>query len=77
MRWTEFYEQLWSIINQPGDLYFDGPRFLNAVRRVYPDLSPFDLFIAHRRHNSWSTDRKEYFFDILDLLDISTRIRAV
>jgi hypothetical protein len=61
----------------PGDCYFGGPRFLNEVRDVDPDLPQYGELMETLRRTGKSTSRRDYFRDTFMALDEERRVRVV
>src|SRR5688572_30803538 len=61
----------------PVPCYFSGPRFLNAVREINPDLPPYADVIDARQRSNRSTSRRDYFRDTFMELDEASRVRLV
>ena len=77
INWAGVYNRLWRLIDEKGDCYFSGPRFLNTVREVSLDVPTYNQFIEQRRAAGKSTSRRDYFSDVLMEFDEPTRWRAV
>lgn len=63
--WISAFNRLFEIINQGGDVYYGGSRFLNIVREVNYNVPAYNTFIEGRRNEGKSTSRRDYFYDVL------------
>lgn len=77
MNWTAIWNRLWRLVDMPGDCYFGGPRFLDVVREINPDLPGYGEIMETRRQQGASTSRRDYFREILMDLDEPRRIQLV
>jgi hypothetical protein len=77
VNWVTIFNRLFEIINQRGDCYFSGGRFLDKVREIDPYFPDYQQYIAERNRTGKSTSRKSYFYDILLGFDEDTRVRLL
>jgi hypothetical protein len=63
--WVVLFNRLFEIINQPGENYFSGARFISKVREIDPYFPDYHQYINDRNKTGKSTSRKSYFYDIL------------
>jgi hypothetical protein len=77
INWRGVFNRLFAIINQPGETYYSGGRYLRAVQEVDPDCLSYDEYIQQRRAAGRSTSRQDYYYDILTSLDEPRKIRLV
>jgi hypothetical protein len=78
MNWQAIFNRLWRVINVLNTpSYFGGPRFVDAVREVNPDLPGYEALMEIRKEQRRSTTRKDYFLEVLMDLDEPRRVRAV
>lgn len=75
--WVTVFNRLFEIINEKGDCYFSGSRFIGKVRELDPYFPDYQQFIAERNRMGKSTSRKSYFYDILLAFDEDTRVRLL
>ncbi len=75
--WARVFNRLFEIINEPGLLYFGGPRFIDTVRKVDPYFSDYGQYIEQRRESDESTARKDYFYDILLSFEETQRVEII
>lgn len=60
----EVYNRLYEIINEQGENYFSGPRFIKIVREFEPYFPDYYDYVQQRQNEGKSTVRKDYFRDI-------------
>jgi len=77
LNWTKIYNRLFALINQAGDVYYPGPRFINTVREFNDGFPDYRQFLDQRIAENKSTSRKIYYYDILMSLDLPTRVKVV
>jgi hypothetical protein len=77
INWVAIFNRLFEIINQSGDVYYGGSRFLNVVREVTYRVPSYTKFIEERRSQGLSTSRRDYYYDLLMEQDESDRIAIV
>lgn len=77
VNWVSVFNRLFEIINQEGDCYFSGSRFIGKVRELDPYFPDYRQYIDERNRTGKSTSRKSYFYDILLGFDEDTRIRLL
>lgn len=75
--WAKIFNRLFEIINGPDPLYFKGPRFIDAVRKIDPYFPDYGQYIEQRRESDKSTTRKDYFYDILLSFEETQRVKIV
>lgn len=63
--WVSVYNRLFEIIDQHGETYFSGPRFLSKVKEIDPYFPDYSQYIPSRNRSGLSTTRKVYFSEIL------------
>lgn len=63
--WVVIFNRLFEVINQPGDCYFSGPRFISKVREIDSYFPDYHQFLNDRNKTGKSSSRKSYFYDIL------------
>lgn len=63
--WVVIFNRLFEIINQQGDCYFSGSRFIDKVREIDQYFPDYRQYIDERNRTGKSTSRKSYFYDIL------------
>jgi hypothetical protein len=69
VNWVREFNELFKKINQEGDAYFSGPRFLDVIREFDDTYPNYSQFIEIRNSQSKSTSRKDYFYDVLNEFD--------
>jgi hypothetical protein len=77
VKWNQIIKRLMTLMDQPGDSYYTGGRFIRALQEFNPDLPNYTDYIAERKAEGKSTTRRDYFRDILVNLEEGTRVRAV
>ena len=75
--WVVIFNRLFEAINQPGDCYFSGPRFISKVREIDPYFPDYHQFLNDRNKTGKSSSRKNYFYDILLSFGEEERIRLL
>ena len=75
--WVVIFNRLFEVINQPGDCYFSGPRFISKVRQIDPYFPDYHQFLNDRNKTGKSTSRKSYFYDILLSFGEEERVRLL
>jgi len=64
-KWIEAYNRLFEIINQQGECYYSGSRFLDIIREINYSVPTYRQFIDERNEKGLSTSRKDFFLDLL------------
>jgi hypothetical protein len=77
INWVTTYNRLFEMINEQGEAYFSGPRFIAKVREIDPYYPDYRQFIDGRNRTGLSTSRRDYFYDILLGLQEPQRIRLL
>lgn len=77
VNWVTVFNRLFEIIDQKGECYFSGARFIGKVREFDPYFLDYHQYIAERNRTGKSTSRKSYFYDIFLGFDEDTRIRLL
>jgi hypothetical protein len=75
--WVTMFNRLFEIINQEGDCYFSGGRFIDKVREIDPYFPDYRQYIDERNRIGKSTSRKSYFYDIFLGFDEAGRMRLL
>lgn len=75
--WVTIFNRLFEIIDQKGECYFSGSRFINKARELDPYFPDYHQYIADRNRTGKSTSRKSFFYDILLGFDEDARIRLL
>lgn len=75
--WVDIFNRLFEVINQPGDCYFSGPRFISKAREVDPYFPDYHQYLNDRTKTGKSTSRKSYFYDILLSFSEEKRLRLL
>lgn len=65
INWVAAFNRLFELINQGGDLYFGGSKFLNVVREVNYSVPSYNQYIEERRNSDKSTSRRDYYYDLV------------
>jgi len=74
-KWIEAYNSLFEIINQPGDCYYSGSRFLDLIREVNNSVPSYKNYIDERTKKGLSTSRKDFFFELLEAQNDNDKIQ--
>jgi hypothetical protein len=77
IKWNVVFKRLMTLMDQPGDGYFKGSRFITSVQQFNEDLPNYSQYIQERGEHGKSTTRSVFYRDILMDLDEGTRVRAV
>ena len=77
IKWNVVFKRLMTLMDQPGDGYFSGSRFIRTVQQFNEDLSNYNQYIQERGILGKSTTRRDFYSDILMELDEGTRVRVV
>jgi hypothetical protein len=77
INWNAIFNRLFKLIDQPGEPYFSGPRFIRRVQEVDPFISNYSDYIEERKNSGKSTTRRDYFRDIFLDLDEGRRAKLV
>jgi hypothetical protein len=77
IKWNVVLKRLMTLMDQPGEGYFSGSRFIRTVQQFNEDLSNYNQYIQERGRLNKSTTRRDFYSDILMELDEGTRVRAV
>ena len=75
INWIEMFNRLFDIINEEGDNYFSGPRFINITREINQHFPNYSQYIEAIRQSGKSTSRRDYFQDIIFSFDQDKRLR--
>lgn len=75
INWIAAYNRPFEILNTPGETYYSGPRFLEAVREVDPYVPGYTQLIDSLRRRNRSTSRRDYYEDLIMNYDEPMRIR--
>lgn len=73
LNWVRQFNELFNVINQEGEAYFSGSRFLSVIREFDDTYPNYSQYIEIRREENKSTSRKDYYYDILNEFDEETR----
>ncbi len=74
IKWNVAFKRLMTLMDQPGEGYFSGSRFIRAVQPFNEDLSNYSQYIQERGQEGKSTTRSVFYRDILMELDEGTRV---
>ena len=77
LNWTAIFNRLMEILDQQGETYFSGPRFIRKIQEVDPYRSNYTEYLEERRKAGKSSTRRCYYKDLLMELDEGTRVRVV
>jgi hypothetical protein len=66
-----------KLMDEQGETYFSGPRFLSVLRPFNEELPSYRDLMDARNRQGKSNTRAYYFRDLLMELDEGTRVRAV
>jgi hypothetical protein len=77
INWVVVFNRMFELINQGGEAYFGGSRFLNVVRETSYDVPSYTNYIESRRKQGLSTSRRDYYFDLLMEQNENDRIKIV
>jgi hypothetical protein len=77
VQWNAVFKRLMTLMDEQGDGYFSGPRFIRLVQEFHPDLLDYTEYCKERGRAGKSTTRRVYFKDILMELDQGLRIKVV
>ena len=77
VNWVRIYNRLFEIIDDQGDTYFSGPRFISKVREEDPYFHSYAQYMRECKRLRKSTSRREYFYDILTEFEESARFRIL
>lgn len=75
INWIAAYNRLFEILNTSGETYFSGPKFLDVVREVDPNVPYYSQLIKSLRRRNRSTSRRDYYEDLIMNYDEPTRIK--
>lgn len=75
--WVVLFNRLFEIIDQRGECYFSGPRFISKVREIDPYFPDYHQYISDRNKTGKSTSRKSYFYDILLSFEDEGKVRLL
>lgn len=75
INWIAAYNRLFEILNTPGETYYSGSRFLDAVREVDPDTPRYSQLIGSLRRQGKSTSRRDYYEELIMNYDEPRRIQ--
>lgn len=65
VNWARVFNRIFALVDQKGDAYYSGGRFIGAVREVDPFFPTYQQLIDDRNRRGKSTSRKDYFYDVL------------
>lgn len=73
--WIAAWNKLWEVIGTQGEPFYQkGPDFLKFIREIDNTIeTDYNRYIEHRRNKRLSTNRKDYFRDLIDGLDEEKR----
>lgn len=77
VNWVKQFNDIFNKINQEGDAYFSGPRFLNVIREFDSNYPDYRQYIDIRNLQGKSTSRKVFFYDILNEFDEVIRKKII
>lgn len=77
VNWTVIFNRLMEIVNQPGETYFSGSRFIREIQEVDPYRSSYSEYMEERKKAGKSTTRRYYYKDLLMELDEGARVRVL
>jgi hypothetical protein len=77
INWVATFNRLFEIINTPGDSYYGGTRFLDAIREVNYNVPSYKVYIDQKRKKEKSTARRDYYYDLLMEQPDNDRIKIV
>jgi hypothetical protein len=77
INWVATFNRLFEIINTPGDSYYGGTRFLDAIREVNYNVPSYKVYIDQKRKKEKSTARRDYYYDLLMEQPENDRIKIV
>ena len=69
VNWVRQFNDLFNKINQEGDAYFSGPRFLDVIREFDNSYPDYRQYIDIRNSQGKSVSRKVFFYEILNEFD--------
>ena len=77
MNWVRIFNGLFLLMNYDGPTRFSGSRYIDIIREFDPVFYSYKQYIEHRNQIGKSTNRKDYFYDILMEFDEQTRTKIV
>lgn len=77
IKWNAVFKRLMDVMDQPGDGYFSGSRFIRTLQQFNDDLPHYTEYIQQRGKAGKSTTRAVFYKDILMELDEGVRVQAV
>ncbi|MGR5308173.1 hypothetical protein ACPV5E_25475, partial [Vibrio mediterranei] len=77
MQWISAYSRLFSMLDKTGSpAYHSGSAFIKVVQQFDRGLPGYSLYIEERNRLKQSTTRRDFYWDILQNLDESTRFEV-
>jgi hypothetical protein len=76
-KWNVVFKRLMTLMDQPGEGYFSGSRFIRIVQQFNEDLLNYNQYIQECGRQGKSTTRRDFYSDVLIELDEGTRVRAI
>lgn len=73
VNWIAAYNRLFNIINQQGDTYYSGSKFIRMAQQVDDSLPNYNQFIQMRNQLGLSTSRNDFYWDIINSLEEEQR----
>ena len=61
---NKIYNKIYKIINQDGENYFSGIRFIDLVKEIDSSFPDYKSYIEQRRTTEQSTTRRDFFREI-------------
>lgn len=65
VNWVAVFNRLFELINEQGDSYYGGTRFLNVIREVNYSVPSYNEYISQRQSENKSTTRRDYYYDLI------------
>ena len=75
--WVRIYNRLFALVDQQGECYFSGPRFIDVVREVDPYFLTYGQYMQELKNTGESTSRRDYFYRILSSFDDERKVAIV
>lgn len=75
--WSRIYNRLFQIIDQTGDCYFSGPKFIECVKEIDPYFPNYGMYMDQLKQSGENTSRRDYFYKILMSFQEVDRINIV